>query len=98
MNTAEWILVVILSVTLFVFLVIGIILLITLIKLSKETQKIVIKGQDIAENANTVVSNVKGMTSIGGAVELFVDKYITQKIKGKSKDNKAKERKDDRKK
>ena len=38
-------------------------------------KKIVLKGQDIASNANDVVSNVKGMTSIGGVVKNFAEKY-----------------------
>ena len=49
MNTAEWILVAILSLTLFVFLIIGIVLLVKLIGLSKEVKKVVIEGQDIAD-------------------------------------------------
>ena len=102
MNTAEWILVAILSVTLFVFLIVGIVLLIVLIKLTKEAKKVVIKSQDIAENANGIVSNVKGMTSIGGTVEMFVDKYVTPKLKEKLKEkkdsNSKKEKEDDGKK
>lgn len=88
MNTAEWILVAILSVTLFIFLVVGIILLIKLIGVSKEIKTIAVEGQDIAKNANGIVSNVKGMTSIGGTVEMFVDKYINPKLKEKMKDKK----------
>ncbi|MBR3231035.1 hypothetical protein IKF73_03380 [Candidatus Saccharibacteria bacterium] len=90
MNVAEWILVVILSVTLFIFLIVGIVLLVGLIKLTKEAQKVVAKSQDIAENANGIVSNVKGMTSIGGTVEMFVDKYVNPKLKEKIKASKQK--------
>ena len=90
MNTAEWILVAILSVTLLVFLIVGIVLVVALIKLTKEAQKVVIKGQDIADNANGIVNNVKGMTSIGGTVEMFVDKYVTPKVKEKIKESKEK--------
>ena len=81
MNVAEWILVVILSVTLFVFLVLGIILIAKLLGLIDEARKVVVKGQDIADNANGVVSNVRGMTSIGGVVQTFVDKYVEPKLK-----------------
>lgn len=88
MNTAEWILVVILSVTLFIFLICGIVLIIKLIGLSKEVKEVVIEGQDIAKNTNGIVSNVKGMTSIGGTVEMFVDKYINPKLKEKMKEPK----------
>ncbi len=95
MNVAEWILVAILALTLFVFLVIGIVLFVKLIELTKDARRIVIKGQDIADNANGIVSNVKGMTSIGGTVEMFVDKYVNPKLKEKIKE---KEKKDDGKK
>lgn len=90
MNTAEWILVAILSITLFVFLIIGIVLLVKLIGLSKEVKKVVVEGQDIAKNANGIVTNVKGMTSIGGTMEMFVDKYVTPKLKEKIKEAKEK--------
>ena len=92
MNTAEWILVVILSVTLFIFLIAGIILIIKLISVSKEVKKVVIEGQDIAKNTNGIVSNVKGMTAIGGTVEMFVDKYINPKLKEKMKEAKKEEK------
>lgn len=80
MNTAEWILVVILSVTLFIFLIVGIVLIVKLLGLVEETRKVVIKGQTIADNANGVVNNVKGMTSFGGAMETFVKKYVEPKL------------------
>ena len=89
MNVAEWILVAILSVTLFIFLVVGIILIVKLLDLSREVKKVVVEGQDIAKNTNGIVSNVKGMTSIGGTVEMFVDKYINPKLKEKIKDKEA---------
>ncbi len=92
MNTAEWILVVILSVTLFIFLICGIVLIVKLIGLSKEVKEVVIEGQDIAKNTNGIVSNVKGMTSIGGTVEMFVDKYINPKLKEKMKESKKEEK------
>ncbi len=92
MNTAEWIIVVILAVTLFIFLICGIVLIIKLIGLSKEIKEVVVEGQDIAKNANGIVSNVKGMTSIGGTVEMFVDKYINPKLKEKMKEAKKEEK------
>ena len=91
MNVAEWIIVVILSITLLIFLIVGIILLVKLIDLVKEAKKIVAKGQDIADGANGIVSNVKGMTSIGGTVEMFVDKYINPKLRETIKEKKEKE-------
>ena len=94
MNLAEWIIVAILSVTLLLLLILAIILMIKLIKLSKEVENIVVEGQDIAKNANGIVSNIKGMTSFGGTFELFMDKYITPKLKEKIKEAKAKESKE----
>ena len=91
MNVAEWILVAILSVTLFVFLVAGIILIIKLIDLSREVKAVVVESQDIAKNTNGIVSNVKGMTSIGGTIEMFVNKYINPKLKEKMKEDKEKD-------
>ena len=90
MNVAEWILVAILSVTLFIFLIVGIILLVKLIGLTKEVKKVVEEGQDITKNANGIVSNIKGMTSLGGAIQALVDKYINSKLK----EDKGKETKD----
>ena len=94
MNVAEWIIVAFLSITLLVFLIVGIILIIKLIGLTKEAKEVVIEGKDIAKNTNGIVSNVKGMTSIGGTVEMFVDKYINPKLKEKVKEKKE-EAKDD---
>ena len=88
MNVAEWIIVAILSITLLVFLVVGIVLFVRLIDVSKEMKKVMIESQDIAKNANGIVSNVKGMTSIGGTMEMFVDKYINPKLKEKIKERK----------
>ena len=94
MNVAEWIIVAILSTTLLLLLILAIILLVKLIKLSREVEAIVMEGQDIAKNANGIVSNVRGMTSFGGTIELFMDKYITPKLKEKIKEAKAKEGKE----
>lgn len=92
MNVAEWILVVILSITLLIFLVVGIVLITKLIDLSQEVKKVIVEGQDIAKNTNGIVSNVKGMTSIGGTVEMFVNKYINPKLKEKVKEAKKEEK------
>ena len=86
MNVAEWIIVAILSITLMVFLIVGIILIVKLIGLSDEVKEVVVEGQDIAKNTNGIMSNVKGMTAIGGTVEMFVDKYINPKLKEKIKE------------
>lgn len=76
MTTVEWILVVILSVALFIFLIAGIILAIKLIRLADEARKIVETGQHIATKADDIVDNVKGMTSVGGIVKTFANRVI----------------------
>ena len=91
MNVAEWILVAILSITLFVFLVVGIVLMLKLLEVSDEVKRVAVKGQYIADSANDVVTNVKGMTSIGGTVEMLVDKYVNPKVKEKIKEAEAEE-------
>ncbi|MBR2767181.1 hypothetical protein IKD67_03825 [Candidatus Saccharibacteria bacterium] len=90
MNVAEWIIVAILSMTLLVFLIMGIVLIAKLIGISKEVEKLTIEGQDIARNANGIAANVKGMTAIGGVVEGFVDNYVMPKIKEKTKEKETK--------
>lgn len=95
MNVAEWIIVAILSTTLLLLLILAIILIVKLINLSKEVEKVIVEGQDIAKNTNGIVSNIKGMTSIGGTMEMFVDKYVNPKLKSIMKE---KEKKDERKK
>lgn len=86
MNVAEWILVAFLSVTLLIFLIVGIVLIVKLISIANEAKKIVIKGQDIADNANDVVENVKGLTSVGNVVRTFADKYVDPKFKKSRKE------------
>ena len=76
MNIAEWILVIMLSVTLFIFLVTGIVLLVKLILLAKEAERIVLTGQGIAAKADDIVDNVKGMTSVGGIVKTFANRVV----------------------
>ncbi len=78
MNVAEWILVVILSVTLFIFLVVGIVLIVKLIILAGEAKKIVLTGQGIATKADDIIDNVKGMTSVGGIVKTFANRVISE--------------------
>ena len=81
MNIAEWILVIFLSCALLVFLILAIVLVAKLIGITKEVKKIVITGQDIAEKADDIVENVKGMTSVGGLVKNIVNKYNKTKEK-----------------
>ena len=77
-----------LAITLFVFLVVGIILMIKILSVSEEVKRVAIKSQDIADNANGVVTNVRGLTSVGGTVEMLVDKYVNPKIKETLKERK----------
>lgn len=76
MNTAEWILVGMLSVALFVFLVVGIVLAVKLIGLTEEAKKVIQTSQNIALKADDIVDNVKGMTSVGGIVKTFANRVI----------------------
>lgn len=76
METPAWILVIMLSVTLFIFLVVGIILIIKLISVTKEAKKIMIQGQDIAEKADDIAGNVRDMTTVGGLVKHFAESYL----------------------
>lgn len=76
MTVVEWILVVMLSVTLFIFLVAGIVLAIKLIHLTDEAHKIIETGQSIATKADDIVDNVKGVTSVGGIVKTFANRVI----------------------
>ncbi|MBR2587194.1 hypothetical protein IKE71_02350 [Candidatus Saccharibacteria bacterium] len=77
MDTAEWIIVAILSLTLFVFLILGILLLTKLLDLSrdakhliKQLNRIAKKGDSIASNAKETVESVKSAaTSTGKAVK-----------------------------
>lgn len=88
MDIATWILVVILSVTLLVFLIIGIVLMVRVLGMTDDAKKVILKSQDIADNANGVVTNVRGLTSVGGTVEMLVDKYVNPKIKESLKERK----------
>lgn len=76
MNVAEWILVVLLSVTLLIFLISAIVLIIKLIFLAEEAKKIVQTGQGIAAKADDIIDNVKGMTSVGGIVKTFANRVV----------------------
>ena len=89
METPAWILVIILSVTLAIFLIVAIILTIKLIKLTKDIRKVVLTGQKIADNVEDVtgdaadmVRNAKKMTTVSGIVASVTDAYSEFK-KGK---------------
>ena len=89
METPAWILVFILSITLFLFLLIGIILLIKLIGVTKEARKIMLQGQNIAEKADDIADNIRDMTTVGGLVKHFTENYIEKsERKKKAKESK----------
>ena len=69
MNVAEWILVGFLSVALLVFIIVGIVALVKWNRLVDEAKKVVVKSQDIAETANDIAENVKGMTNFGNIIK-----------------------------
>ena len=89
MDTPAWILVFILSGTLFLFLVLFIILLVKLIGVTKEAKKIMIQGQGIAEKADDIAGNVRDMTTVGGLVKYFVENYTGGGVKKKKAAKKA---------
>ena len=80
MNTAEWILVAILSMTLLVFLIFGIIFLVKFIHLLSEIEIMVQTGQSIAEKADDVADNIKDMTSVGPLAKSLVKDILAKKL------------------
>lgn len=80
--TPGWILVIILSVTLAIFLVAAIILTIKLIRLTKDVRRVILTGQKIADNVEDVtgdaadmVRNAKKMTTVSGIVASVTEAY-----------------------
>ncbi len=90
METPAWILVFILAITLFLFLLAGIILVVKLIGVTKEAKKIMIQGQGIAEKADDIAENVRDMTTVGGLVKYFTESYLDKAKKKNSKTKKEK--------
>ena len=85
MNVAEWIIVCILSVTLFIFLILGIIFFVKMIKLTKQAKIVVEKGQDVVDRAGDVVENVKRRFTVGALVKSFISRYNGAKSNKRSK-------------
>ena len=88
METPAWILVFILSITLFIFLLVGIILVVKLIGVTKEAKKLMLQGQNSAEKADDIADNVRDMTTVGGLVKYFTESYIEKAEKKKAKKSK----------
>ena len=92
MNIAEWILVAILSVTLAVFLIVSIVLVVKLIGLTKDIRNVVVTGQKIAddvesvtESAADIARNAQKMSTISGIVSQVTEAYNTFKKDKKEK-------------
>ena len=94
MELATWILVIILSVTLLIFLVLGIIFFIKMIKIANEMQSLIDKGHDIAEKADVIAGHVKNMASVGvvGSVAGLVKNIANRYNNGKANTNKQSEK------
>ena len=88
MELATWILVIFLSIALLVFLVVGIILMIKMINLTKEANKVIVQSQGIAEKADDIADNVRDMTTVGGLVKHFVNSVIDEDAPTKKKGKK----------
>ncbi len=84
MQDAETVLVIILSVTLTVFLIIGIILLTFLVKLAKTLNEIASKAQDVVgnvESASEILKNAAGPIAMGKLLVGVADIFKTRKGK-----------------
>ncbi len=80
MNLAEWILVMFLSVTLLIFLIVGIVFLVKFTSLLSEIEIMVQTGQSIFDKADDVADNIKDLTSVGPLAKGFVTEYIGRKL------------------
>lgn len=94
MNVAEWIIVGILSTTLLVFLILGILVFTKFRELAEEARKVMVKSQDAVDAATDVVENVRDFTSVGKIVKKIVGDTVTMDEKQSKKSKK--ESKDDK--
>lgn len=80
MDTAEWIIVAILSLTLFVFLILGIMLLTKLLDLSRDAKHLMKQLNRIAAKSNNIVDDardtVAGVKSATGSAARAVKKDV----------------------
>ena len=83
LNTAEWLIVGILSFTLFVFLVLGIILIVKLPKITKQAKKIVETSQAVADKADDIADNLRDMTSVGLLTRSIFRDFISERLFGR---------------
>jgi len=81
MDTAEWIIVAILSLTLFVFLILGIMLLNRLLDLSRDAKHLMKQLSRIANKGNTIMDDAKdtvaGVKSAATSTTKTVKKDVT---------------------
>ena len=94
MNVAEWIIVGILSTTLLIFLILGILVFAKFRELAEEARKVMVKSQDAVDAATDVVENVRDFTSVGKIVKKIVGDAVTMDEKQSKKSRK--EPKDDK--
>ncbi len=89
MNVAEWIIVGILSATLFIFLIVGTVFFVKAIKFVNHLNCIAKSGQDLAEKANHIADSFKGFGAafVGGVVNALSNKINKTKKGGKEDDN-----------
>ena len=59
--------------------------MIALIGVTKEAKKIVLQGQNIAETANDIATNVRDFTTVGGLVKYVVDNLVDSSARRKKK-------------
>jgi len=85
MNTAAFILVIILSVFLAIFLIVGIILTIYLLRLTKEIRKIVHTTSQTVEHIGAAVNGFSRLSSplfVADLIGKYIKKYTSSKKKG----------------
>ena len=99
MNVAEWIIVGILAGMLLAFLIVGIVCMAKIMGLVKkgknlvdEANKVVVKGQEIAETAEDIIThidgaaaNVEDFTSIGSMAKSFAGRWFSGLLRRSSR-------------
>ena len=90
LNTAEYIIAGILSFSLFVFLILGIVLLVKLIKITNEVNAVIKTAKEIGDKTNDVMENVHKasyMASVSNLVKLAFKKYNEAKESSSEEDS-----------
>lgn len=84
-DPASWIIVCMLSSLMAIFLILGIIFLIKLIRITKEINKILQTGQLMAYKADDIMDNVRNMTSAGNFAKNLINYFLEYKLKRNKK-------------